>query len=67
MIQQVCPKRDNRCVAIKWTAIPITLLESERFRYEQGAITGAVAQTVGRFLSRLRAGKKTIRTLKSTT
>jgi len=48
-IHEASPRRKNRFVALNCAAIPATLLESELFGYEQGAFTGAVAQTVGRF------------------
>jgi len=36
-------------VKLNCSAIPFDLLESELFGHEKGAITGAVAQKIGRF------------------
>jgi transcriptional regulator with GAF, ATPase, and Fis domain len=36
-------------VTLNCAAIPLDLLESELFGHEKGAITGAIAQTIGRF------------------
>jgi formate hydrogenlyase transcriptional activator len=48
-IHDVSPRRHQRFVPVNCAAIPATLLESELFSHERGAVTGAIAQTVGRF------------------
>src|SRR6202789_4129299 len=42
-------RRDAPFIKMNCAAIPADLLESELFGHEQGAFTGAVAQTMGRF------------------
>jgi formate hydrogenlyase transcriptional activator len=48
-IHDASPRRRNRFVALNCAAIPATLIESELFGCEEGAFTGAVNQTIGRF------------------
>jgi formate hydrogenlyase transcriptional activator len=50
-IHDAGPRRHQRFVAVNCAAIPTGLLESELFGHEQGAFTGAVRQTIGRFQS----------------
>src|ERR1700746_4079535 len=50
-IHEASPRRQNRFVALNCAAIPSALLESDLFGHERGSFTGAVAQTMGRFLS----------------
>ncbi|MGH8597173.1 MAG: PEP-CTERM-box response regulator transcription factor, partial [Gammaproteobacteria bacterium] len=45
---ELSTRRDKRFVAINCAAIPETLLESELFGYEKGAVTGATKQTRGK-------------------
>jgi formate hydrogenlyase transcriptional activator len=48
-IHDASHRRRNSFVALNCAAIPATLIESELFGCEKGAITGAVNQTIGRF------------------
>jgi formate hydrogenlyase transcriptional activator len=50
-IHDASPRRRYPFVAINCAAIPSGLIESELFGHERGAFTGAVTQTVGRFLA----------------
>jgi transcriptional regulator of acetoin/glycerol metabolism len=51
-IHEASPRRKNRFVALNCAAIPSALLERELFGHERVAYTGAVAQTMGRFMPR---------------
>jgi formate hydrogenlyase transcriptional activator len=42
-------RRDRPFVKLNCAAIPLDLLENELFGHEEGAFTGAVTQTIGRF------------------
>ncbi len=44
-------RRDKPFVALNCSAIPASLIESELFGHEKGAFTGAISQTMGRFLA----------------
>src|SRR5260370_27856249 len=48
-IHEHSTRRDRSFVKLNCAAIPLGLLESELFRHERGAFTGAVARTIGRF------------------
>jgi transcriptional regulator with GAF, ATPase, and Fis domain len=48
-VQKVSPLRDGPYVKINCGAIPETLLDSELFRYQKGAFTGAVSNRAGKF------------------
>jgi formate hydrogenlyase transcriptional activator len=48
-IDRLSPRRDKPCITLNCAAIPTGFLESELFRYERGAFTGALSQKVGRF------------------
>jgi transcriptional regulator with GAF, ATPase, and Fis domain len=47
-IHNLSSRRERTFVKLNCSAIPLGLLESELFRHEKGAFTGAVAQRVGR-------------------
>ena len=46
-IHQLSPRRDKPFIAINWSAIPATLIESEMFGHERGAFTGAEQRRLG--------------------
>jgi formate hydrogenlyase transcriptional activator len=48
-IHDLSARRERAFVKLNCAAIPLGLLESELFGHEKGALTGAVAQKVGRF------------------
>src|SRR5204862_2311655 len=48
-IHYLSPRRERTLVKVNCAAIPTGLLESELFRHEKGAFTGAIAQRIGRF------------------
>jgi formate hydrogenlyase transcriptional activator len=53
LIAQAIHKASQRCgrafIKLNCAAIPLDLLESELFGHEKGALTGAIAQKIGRF------------------
>jgi len=48
-IHQLGDRRTGPFVAVNSAAIPSELIESELFGHEQGAFTGAISQTIGKF------------------
>src|SRR5881296_2870544 len=48
-IHDLSPRRAKPFIAVSCAAIPDTLLESELFRHEKGAFTGAAERRLGRF------------------
>jgi formate hydrogenlyase transcriptional activator len=48
-LHNLSSRKSNAFVKLNCAAIPTGLLESELFGHEKGAITGAIAQRVGRF------------------
>src|SRR5713101_5075784 len=50
-IHDASTRRRQRFVAINCAAIPASLIESELFRHERGAFTGALTHRIGRFQS----------------
>jgi PAS domain S-box-containing protein len=48
-IHNLSPRRNNAFVKLNCASIPTGLLESELFGHEKGALTGAIAQRIGRF------------------